>query len=198
MNLPVGELAMGIVQILLGAGSVLGIFFILGPLWIRVKAKGRLYAHFVEETGYVTGETVKLGVSGDAELFTSKQGGQYTIVGSPRSYIYWPPGYPSFMQFPIPYQRYFRNTADPIDADQPMFSKTSANALSMLQDEAFIRATWQDAKEGLVGSNKKFGLPIMTWLVIVAGGAFVCAAVAAFYGFKIIQELEIMRTLGGL
>lgn len=182
------------VGISLGISLVGLIMIVIGTIiWVRIAVKGRVYCYFFDENKQLFGRilsphsnAVVLGGGGEAE--------KYLIEPSKLFWSFWPPGFPRFIQEPIPTLLYVRNNVEPFDPYN-LVSLISAKSFHKVSDEAMLKQTWKDVRESvgikaIAGGN--------TLLIILILAAVLVSGVAAYLSFTSLSEIDrIMRILGG-
>ena len=136
------------VGISLGVSLVGLILVVVGTLiWVRFTVKGKVYCFFFNENKQLFGRilspnsnTVTLGGGGDAE--------KYFVEPSKLFWSFWPPGFPRFIQEPLPTLLFVRNNVEPFDPYN-LTSLISAKSVYKISDEAMLKQTWKDVRESV-------------------------------------------------
>ena len=130
------------------SGGCLILFGLSMIIWVRKNAKSKVYAFYVEPNREFTTELLSIDFKENPEKLRSKDGGDYLIHPTKMFWHSWPPGFPSWVQEPIPAAIYVRNQAEPLD---PINTKSliTAHSLRYMTDEEMLKQTWKDAREAV-------------------------------------------------
>lgn len=184
--------AFGVVFGLGGGGMILSAIIMI--LYVKQASKGRMYAVFYEKSREIAGELITIGVNDNPERFQSPNGGEYVIDAKKTWWYYWPPGFPRFVQQPIPALSYLRNDPSPIDPDGSSEPSVTAMSLQYMMDEAFLRTTWRDAKDAIDEERVTGKNNILIWMLAATIGLLV---VGLYFGWQSYNHLsELLPLLG--
>ena len=177
------------------------LFFVLaGTLfWVRRMAQDRVYCFFLSESKQLKGKLLKA-ESNTVIVGTGENAPKYLIHSTKQFWSPWPPGFPKFVQEPVPTYFYVESNAEPLDPYDRK-SLISPESLRKISDESMLKQMWKDVRETL-GIKRAFGGN--TLLLILVSVAIVASGIAAYLSFQNIDQIgaitkateEIMKALG--
>ena len=178
----------------LGICAVVLVIFITGSLfWVRMAVRDKAFCYILSENRQLKSKLLKpkqntiiIGSGDDAP--------KYLMHPSKQFWSPWPPGFPNFMQEPVPTYMFVEGNAEPLD---PYNRKAliSPESLRKISDEAMLKQTWKDVRETL-GFKSTFGGN--TLLLILVAVAVAVSTVAAYMTFTTSEQLDqILAMLGG-
>ena len=157
--------AAGTATALATMGKIFGIFggiFVLFILilvvyidiWLKFHTRGKISALFIDNKSIFgalltieDGNKVYYGKGDKREMYLLDDKKQYLSL--------YPAGLPRFLQLTIRTYWYLRNVPNPIDVTGRVAPLTS-RMLRQISDEAMVKQTWKDVREGAgVGTQKK-------------------------------------------
>lgn len=177
-----------------GICAVVLIVFLVGTMfWVRIVVRNRVYCFFLSESKQLTGKllkpesnTIVVGSGDDAPKYLTHPKKQF--------WSFWPPGFPRFVQEPVPTLIYVAGNAEPLDPYDTA-SLISPESLRRISDESMLKQTWKDVRETL-GVKAAFGGN--TLLLILVGVAIVASGAAAFIAYTNMDMInKIVEMLGG-
>ena len=177
-----------------GICAVVLFFALTGSLfWIRSKVRDKCYCFFLSESKQLKGKllkpersTILVGSGDDAP--------KYMIHSTKQFWSAWPPGFPRYVQEPVPTYFFVEGNAEPLDPYDRK-SLISPESLRKISDEAMLKQTWKDIRETL-GIKAAFGGN--TLLIVLVLIAVLASGLAAYMSFQNMNQIsEILHMLGG-
>ena len=177
----------------LGICAVVLVIVLVGSMfWVRATVRDKIYSYILSESKQLKGKLLKP-KSNEVIVGSGDDAPKFIIHPSKQFWSFWPPGFPRFVQEPIPTYFFVEGNAEPID---PYGQKSliSPEALRKISDEAMLKQTWKDVRETLGIKTAFGGNKLLLILVLVAVAA---SATAAFIAFSTSGQLEqIIQALG--
>lgn len=173
--------------------AVLGVFLVGSVFWVRSAVKNRTYCFFLAENKQLSGKLLKA-TSNMIKVGSGDAATAYIAHPSKEFWSFWPPGFPRFIQEPVPTLFFVEDNAEPLDPYDRK-SLITPQSLMKVSDEAMLKQTWKDVKEsmGLKGQPKSDKMLLL--LILAAIGM---STIAAYMSFSNVSQLtEITRLLGG-
>ena len=174
-------------------GVVLVLTIAVATFWVRTAVRDKAYCFFLSESKQLNGKLLKpkansiiIGKGDDAP--------KYIIHSSKQFWSFWPPGFPKWIQEPVPTYFYVEGNAEPLDP-YDRTSLISPESLRRISDEAMLKQTWKDVRETL-GIKPAFGGN--TLLLILVLIAVVASGIAAYMSYSSVNQIDaILKMLGG-
>jgi len=177
-----------------GICAVVLFFVFAGSLfWIRSAVRDKCYCFFLSESKQLWGKLLKP-QQNTIIVGSGEDAPKYIIHSTKQFWSAWPPGFPRFVQEPVPTYFYVEGNAEPLDPYDRK-SLISPESLRKISDEAMLKQTWKDVRETL-GIKAAFGGN--TLLLILVLIAVLASGVAAFLSFQNVNNIDvILKMLGG-
>lgn len=170
---------------------VLVIFLVAALFWVRMTVKNSVYCYILSSSKQLKGRILKP-ESNTVIVGSGADAPKYLIHPSKQFWSFWPPGFPSILQEPIPTLFYVEGNAEPLDPYDRK-SLISPESLRKISDEAMLKQTWKDVRETL-GIKTASG---NTVLLILVGVAAIAGAISAYMSFQSMNQIgEILKALG--
>lgn len=169
------------------------IFIAASLLWVRLTVRDKAYCYILSENKQMKGKLLKP-KSNTIVVGSGDDAPKYLLHPAKQFWAFWPPGFPKFMQEPVPTYMFVEGNAEPLD---PFNRKAliSPESLRKISDEAMLKQTWKDVRDTL-GIKPAFGGN--TLLLILVLVAIVASAAAAYMAFTTSGQVDqIMTMLGG-
>lgn len=175
--------------------GVVLVFTMVGTLfWVRSTVRDKSYCFVLSESKQLTGKLLKPnGVK--VKMGSGADETEYLISPKKQFWSSWPPGFPRWLQEPVPTFFYVEGNAEPVDP-YDSDSIISPKSLRKISDEAMLRTMWKDVRETLGIKAKFWGGNTLLLLLVL--GAVIASAAAAFMAYTTSGQLaDILRMLGG-
>jgi len=178
-----------------GITAIFLIFFLVGMLfWVRAAVRDKTYCFFLSVSRQLRGKllkpkqnTILVGSGEDAPKYLTHPSKQF--------WSYWPPGFPRFIQEPVPTLFFVEGNVEPLDPYDRK-SLISPESLRKISDEAMLKQTWKDVRETLGIKSGLWGSSTLMLVLLIV--AILVAGVAAFLSFSSMDQLNtILEMLGG-
>ena len=174
-------------------GAVLVLTIAIATFWVRVSVRDKAYCFFLSENKQLKGKILKP-IKNSIILGKGDDAPQYIVHSSKQFWSFWPPGFPRWIQEPVPTLFYVEGNAEPLDP-YDRTSLISPESLRRISDEAMLKQTWKDVRETL-GIKSAFGGN--TLLLILVTLVLLTSAAAVYLGYSNMhQSTEILKMLGG-
>jgi len=176
-----------------GICAIVLFFTLAGSLfWVRSTVRDKAYCFFLSGNRQLkgkllkpTGDTIVVGEGEDAPKYLTHSSKQFWSA--------WPPGFPKFVQEPVPTLFYVEGNVEPLDPYDRR-SLISPEGLRKISDEAMLKQTWKDVRESL---GIKPAFKGNTLLLILVSITAVISGLAVYLGFQNMNQVsEIMKSLG--
>ena len=161
--------------------------------WVRSAIKGRVHCYFLAENKQMTNmllkpnsNTIIVGKGADAP--------KYLIHPTKQFWSFWPPGFPRFIQEPVPTLIYVAGNVEPLD---PYDRKSiiAPESLRKVSDETMLKTIWKDVRE-TTGIRPSFGGN--TLLLILVGVAILASGIACYLSLNMSNQVgKVLEILGG-
>ncbi len=122
------------------------LFLVFTLFWVRRTVKGQAYCIFIEPNNQIGGQLAKVDEGGGIIIGKGEDAQTYKTMPRKQLWSMWPPGFPKFVQEPVPTYIYVRNHYEPVDPRQKEGIIT-ARQLRIISDEAMLKTTWKDVRE---------------------------------------------------
>jgi len=173
--------------------GVVVVFLVGSTFWVRLAVRSKVYALFLSDNKQLSGKLVKpvgntitIGKGEDAKNFITHPAKQF--------WSSYPPGFPHYIQEPIPTLLYVESNAEPID---PYDRKAliSPESLHRISDESMLKQTWKDVRETVGVKASTLNNKILLLMVLLAMAA---SAASAYMSFVTSGQLdELLKMMGG-
>lgn len=175
---------------------VLVIIIIFMMFWVRRVIQDKVYCFILSGNRQLKGKLLKPEVDETIVVGKGEDAPKLITHSSKQFWSFWPPGFPRFIQEPVPTLFYVAGNAEPLDP-YDRTSLISPEALRKISDEAMLKQTWKDVRETL-GIKSGFGgnklLLILVLVAIVVSGA---AAYLSFSNMSLLGEIAKALGIGG-
>jgi len=177
-----------------GIMAVVLFFVLAGSLfWVRSAVHDKVYCFFLSESKQLKGKLLKP-QSNTIVVGSGEDAPKYIIHSTKQFWAPWPPGFPRFVQEPVPTYFFVEGNAEPLDPYDRK-SLISPEALRKISDEGMLKQMWKDVRETL-GIKSAFGGN--TLLLILVLIAVLASGVAAYMSFQNVNNIDaILKMLGG-
>lgn len=181
------------------AGKLIGVFFgvvvifilavvVYLDIWLKFHTRGKVIGIFVDNKSIFSallsienGNQINFGKGDKREMYLLEDEKQFLSL--------YPAGLPRFLQIPVRTYWYIRNNSVPLNITGKNNSGLTARMLRMISDEAMVRQTWKDVREGIGLRKQATGSSLGLYLV------FACLAVSAFNLFMTMQSKTAIAAL---
>jgi len=177
----------------LGICAVALFFILAGTMfWVRRAVQDKAYCFFLSESKQLKGKLLKPN-SNTIIVGSSEDAPKYIIHSSKQFWSSWPPGFPKFVQEPVPTYFYVEGNAEPLDPYDRK-SLISPESLRKISDESMLKHMWKDIRETL-GIKPAFGGNTLLLLLVLV--AVIASGIAAYMSFTSMANIDaIMKALG--
>lgn len=174
-------------------GAFLILFIIGAVFWVRRAVQDRVYCYFLSGSRQLKGKLHKPEADNTIVVGSGADAPKYMTHSSKQFWSFWPPGFPRFIQEPVPSLIFVQGSAEPLDP----FDRTSLispEALRKISDEAMLKQTWKDVRETLgirpaIGGNMLLILCVL--LAVLIGG------IGLYFSMQNMNQLDaISKALG--
>jgi len=173
---------------------VLVIFMMFLLFWVRATVRDRIYCFFLSGNRQLKGKLLKPSADDTIVVGSSDDAPKYLTHSSKQFWSFWPPGFPRFIQEPVPTLLYVAGNAEPLDP-YDRTSLISPEALRKISDEAMLKQTWKDVRETL-GLKPAFGSNKLLLLLVMV--AVLASGIAAYLSFNSMNQIDtVIKMLGG-
>jgi len=178
----------------LGICAVVLFFVLAGSMfWVRSTVRDKCYCYFLSESKQLKSKLLKPKLN-TIVVGSSEDAPEYIIHSTKQFWAPWPPGFPKFVQEPVPTYFFVEGNAEPLDPYDRK-SLISPESLRKISDEAMLKQTWKDVRETL-GIKPAFGgnklLLILVLIAVIASG------VGVYFSMQNMNNIsEILHMLGG-
>ena len=172
---------------------VVVIALVISVIWVRTTTKGKIYCFFLATNKQLSAKLLKPH-SSTVTVGTGEDAPKFLIHPSKQFLSYWPPGFPKFIQEPVPTLLYAEGNVEPLD---PWDRKAliSPEVLRKISDESMLKQLWKDVRESV---GLKAGLAGNKLLLILVLAAIVAGVIAAYLSFTNVSQVgKILKILGG-
>jgi len=147
------------------AAAAIVIILVVMSFRIKTMVRGKIYCLRIGHNKQLRGELHKA-QSETIEMDKGENKRKYLISKERQFWSMWPPGFPTFLQEPVPSLIFVEGDAEALNIfkTKPIITDV---ALQKISDDAMLRSTWRDVRES-VGAKARGPDSKLLYLILIA------------------------------